>query len=535
MLKVLIADDDTFIRIKIKTLINWEDEGFQIVSEASNGELALDYAVKENVDIIITDMKMPIMDGAELIREIKRVDKKIEVIALSGFDDFEYVRQSLKFGAVDYVLKHQLDREKLRNILSTVKNIIEERKNKQSEDELLEELIRVNSRLEINNYFINILNGIVDDETVIKKQFEKHRFPFDFTNVHMTFFQIDRYLQFSDKRKASIKNMLLDLVSEVIGDYESIFFVEYNSREFLLIKNYDCYSQSKIIKELNEIIMRIKTVARRYLNINFSLVKSRILKDVKTIGQEFYNMKVVMSQKFYIGEQCELDSSMKLDNYSSVYKLEQMEEIEIYEYLLRYNEKIMEKKIIQCFSDIANSRGNISSVRDLCAQLIYIGNKIIERYGIKQEKSYITVRSIRIFDTIYSLRDEIILYYRFIISQIKKSEIKESYSDNIITALSYINSNFHLEISLSSTADRIGISRQYLSKKFKDECGMSFVDYLTNKRINYAKELLEMSKYSIGEIACKSGYHNYNYFLRVFKEKTGKTPNEYHRLMFGRV
>ena len=109
MFKVLIVDDDVFARSNLKSLIDWEKNGFTIVGEASNGSNAIQLIENEQPDIVITDISMPVMDGISLIGYIEQKYSATKVIAISGYNDFDYVRQSMKKGAVDYILKHKLN------------------------------------------------------------------------------------------------------------------------------------------------------------------------------------------------------------------------------------------------------------------------------------------------------------------------------------------------------------------------------------------------------------------------------------------
>ena len=117
MRKVLIVDDDTIIRITLRSLINWEELGFQIAADAIHGEAALQYLKNHTVDLIISDMKMPVLDGIGLLEAVSRFDVMPKVLVLSGYDDFKLVRDAFRLGACDYLLKADLNGELLKNML----------------------------------------------------------------------------------------------------------------------------------------------------------------------------------------------------------------------------------------------------------------------------------------------------------------------------------------------------------------------------------------------------------------------------------
>lgn len=126
MLNAMIVEDNAIYRYAIKSIIRWEDYGFHIVNEALNGVHALDILQHQHVDLILTDISMPEMNGIDLIQKVKQQDDSIKIVALSSFDDFRYVKEALKLGAEDYLLKHDLEPESLQQLLAQMKTKIED-------------------------------------------------------------------------------------------------------------------------------------------------------------------------------------------------------------------------------------------------------------------------------------------------------------------------------------------------------------------------------------------------------------------------
>ncbi len=126
MIRVLIVDDEPIIRFGIKALIDWGKEGFEVVGEYANGIAALDTMLSQPVNIVITDIKMPLMDGLTLTREVMKLNPSCKVILVSSYNDFEYVREGLKLGVVDYILKHSLEPEELLEALRKCKERLDE-------------------------------------------------------------------------------------------------------------------------------------------------------------------------------------------------------------------------------------------------------------------------------------------------------------------------------------------------------------------------------------------------------------------------
>ncbi|GMQ62612.1 response regulator [Vallitalea maricola] len=125
MYKVLIIDDEVLVRVGLKTTINWENIGFTVVAEASNGEQGYEQYKKHMPDVIITDIRMPKKDGLWLVEEVRKENADVKILVLTCYDEFSYARKALKVGADDYILKSEVEDEELISIMSKIKNKIE--------------------------------------------------------------------------------------------------------------------------------------------------------------------------------------------------------------------------------------------------------------------------------------------------------------------------------------------------------------------------------------------------------------------------
>ncbi|HBR29267.1 MAG TPA: DNA-binding response regulator, partial [Firmicutes bacterium] len=140
MLKVMIVDDEAIVRIGLKSMIDWESHGFQLVGEANDGQRALDLFQKNKPDLVITDLKMPVMDGLQLMRHLNELDARCRVIVLSSYDEFSLVKEAMKLGAADYLLKLEMEPDQLVEVLSGFKSeILQEREEKTQQAQIDEE------------------------------------------------------------------------------------------------------------------------------------------------------------------------------------------------------------------------------------------------------------------------------------------------------------------------------------------------------------------------------------------------------------
>ncbi|NLJ75605.1 MAG: response regulator, partial [Firmicutes bacterium] len=144
MLKVLIVDDEAIVRIGLKSMIDWEEHGFELIGEANDGRRALELYKEHKPDIVITDLKMPVLDGLGLIQQIKELPFPCRIIVLSSYDDFALVRQAMKLGAADYLLKLEMEPAELLKILAGFRHEILQEKETQFRQAQIEQEVKTN-------------------------------------------------------------------------------------------------------------------------------------------------------------------------------------------------------------------------------------------------------------------------------------------------------------------------------------------------------------------------------------------------------
>lgn len=227
MIKTLIVDDEPFIRQGLKVLIDWEKYGYEVVDEAENGFKAIEKIKEKEIDLIITDIKMPHMDGLDLIEYVyKNINRKISFIVLSGFCEFEYARRAIKYNVKDYLLK-PIQREELINSLYKIQqkyeNIILEKKERENNEKLI-----------YDKYLSELLSGRYDEKSL---KYIKNRFnpscDIRYINIEVNY-NNDKYINMSHEEKRLAQNNLYKKILDWLGnDYYNIIFDAINEK--------DCY------------------------------------------------------------------------------------------------------------------------------------------------------------------------------------------------------------------------------------------------------------------------------------------------------
>jgi len=539
MIKVMLVDDEPLIRMAMKSLFNWKENGFEIVSEASNGETAI-LKIKDNIpDIIITDIKMPIKSGLELVEYVQSNYPQIKCVILSSYDDFDYVKEALLQGAVDYILKSDLNSEKFADAIDRIKNKYfsdkvfktAERKNDVEDKkrsnisllriEMLKDIVhgRLSKKGDIenicSNYNINLTNG-----------------RFRLCSIYIDSFNMSETL-LEEKDYEMIKITIMDLLAEMFC-FEGFFFNEGPSRYCMMMymggKNEDLFNE-KLLEFLNS----IKTNIGRYLNLSITIGLSNPANRIEDIPAMYEQSIEAIGNRFYDGYghiYHYIVHSSNADSESEFRKFMKIDNIQkIKEYLHKGEWTKIRTFFNDLFDKIAKVRYEEHHVKKIITNLLFLmQGEMIEKTlnsddeMISNEDLYIRISKCGLLSEI----NEIVENYITELEQYDELTNKKRYSSIVFDAVEYIRKNYEDEnLSLISAAGEINTNPSYLSRLFHKETNMHFSEYLTHLRIKRAQKYLLEDNCSIKEIAEKVGYPNPKYFIQIFKKVTGTTPNSF--------
>lgn len=535
MIKVLLVDDELLVRTNIKLLINWQEHGFAICGEASNGDQALQMIEKHNPHIIILDMKMPRMNGYQLSKILYKKYKHIKIIILSNYDDFKYVKGTLKNGAVDYVLKHNLNKHVLLDSLNQAKNSMPASN--------LTETVGFNT---LNNLFAlrekfisQLLTGFYTDEKEIQKQIELLDINLGFSNILPIIMEIDNYEITSTtdsnilKNRALLEYSIINISNELLSEHKNGILIATSGKQFPILLSFpNIRSQAQIIHITNTILNTISSCLKNLLEISVSFSIGNLCNTFSSLPISYADAVDSLDNKFYMGKNCVINNNFITD-------------LGILEDLTGLSLDI-EKQIINClntgdlntlmlilkqlFTTIKNSNLCINGTKMVFYDLLNIIIKISKESNIELSDIFISsITPHEALSNIETFNDA----ESWIIDSFEKL-IKLSYIDNIscdseyvMQAMTFIKNNYMKDISLSDVAEEVGIGSTYLSRLFKDSIDIGFSEYLGDIRIEKAKILLEECKYTIKEVGKLSGFNNYDYFIKFFKKKVGISPTQY--------
>ncbi|MHA7967543.1 response regulator [Paenibacillus sp. CAU 1782] len=512
--RVLIVDDEILIRQGIKHFMNWEQEGFQIVGEASNGIEALRMIQELSPHIVITDIVMPLMDGEELTKEIKSKHPEIEVIVLSSFGEYQYVRSTFQSGVADYILKPKLDIQHLLAVLKlTAKRIPSLRPGDSG-----------NYRLSGNRLLEMVLGGYESDYTAEDVQ---AAFPYP----------LFRLIAVGEARKsergneqgglegASPQTGLAEWLAKAadIEGWEGVFYelpayggssiavangtadgmdllqrwasARANDREGGVV------AVTEAFRELNEVRGEYRDSLLKLLNYSFFLPEIRLIK------------------KGQLPPLPEAPEPFHLNRFTETFKRGQFQ---------------------TAFQSLRTHAAALASyyAGDVFEYKTFLGNLIFNMTVLLSNMEYdvkeLDAAKYSYFKEIeqsQSASEALAIMERFIGEAEERIALKErdQGNDNMKKLLNYIQEHYAEPLTLSDMARHFHFNPSYLSSYFTAHNEEGFIDYLHKVRIGKAEEMLRAGDEPISEISGMVGYSDHSYFCKVFKKSTGFSPSRYRR------
>ena len=515
--KVFFVEDEIVTREGIRDNVDWRASGFEFCGEAADGEMALPMLSMTKPDVLITDIKMPFMDGLQLSKIVRERMPWIKIVILSGHDEFEYAREAIHLGVTDYLLK-PVTVQKLQSTLQSLSAQLDEERKAQEEHRKLAEQVEENqSMLRERLLFRMIVGAVSPTEAIEKGQALGLDLSARYYQVMILKIELgDRTEQYDYEEYRKFQNV----VTEISEKNPDIFALKRDWGDMiLLVKG----SVPEFLDEerdlLLEEIKREVGKTRYQLTIGVGTSKSRIA-DLSQSFVEALEKVQDPAGKHSSSETIERAELPKVDK-SAVENFLRFgakgDFDEFFDVHLRpLGEKALKSNLLKNYilMDVVLAVSN--TVNDLGCD---VDNVLPELASIETVMSSI--------QTMKQLRDQV---HRMLVSVVEYRDSKpnDQYEQVIHRAKEYLNLHYaDHELSLHEVAVHVNLSASHFSVVFSQGAGQTFKEYLTDVRINKAKELLRMTSLRSAEIAFQVGYNDPHYFSSVFKKHTGLSPMEF--------
>ncbi|MCQ2082481.1 MAG: response regulator [Lachnospiraceae bacterium] len=526
MYKVMLADDEGIVIDSMKFIIDKEFGSECQVEFAKTGRSVIELAERFYPDIAIMDIQMPGINGIEAIREIKKFSPNTVFIVMSAYDKFDYAQEAIKLGVMEYINK-PMERTKVVATIKKAMEFIDADRKKRSEDLLVKEKLEIVEPIIESGLIYNILlkekfDSDIDSYRTILGIDNDYGYMMAFVcgdeqeGHHMTNAvgsSVRISMHYNEVRDAIKENFQCKVGSVMANKIAVLVPYENDSMDY--------NDRINLIDKARELVR----VLRKQDNISFRIGIGRV-KPLTELGESYSEAlnalmvstgSVAHSDDLPIG--CDYEENYPIDIENKMFDSVSKGDIDG---TLSYANTFVNWMV-------DNSNGNLNSIRLKTLEfamraesLAYLNGGWM--YKFHSRDNYLT----EIMNL--STKDEFVTWFNdklTIVCHNIQGKHEEKSNDVINVAKDYIMNNFSKDISLDDVSRVVGISPYYFSKIFKEGCGENFIEYLTNIRIEKAKELLSDTDMSMKEICSMCGYSDPNYFSRTFKKNVGVTPTEY--------
>lgn len=537
-MRLLIAEDELWLRKRLVSTIDWSSYGISEVYEAEDGGEALEIALKEKPDIVITDIRMPELSGIDLMKKLNENSIFSKMIVVSGYDDFEYAQGALRMGAINYLLK-PVDEEEL---LDSVKRCVEELKKENNKETVFDKQSAASEMLMEHIYEDLIFETSEKRTEELLQKLSRKEIGFPFQSAAVVNMQVREHTFFvNDKVKSDMWSVYQWLRRNLQEDcYECQYLYMRGSQIVLLLFGDDL--EAKFMERVENWVQLILEALQKKLNISLFMAAGDVTDDFSGIHRSYE-----MAQKKIKEKRAEEKRILALRNQETEQELNTRFD-DVYG---EYDFKLLIKEIRNGDSEKAqtelqailqSSSRRLQSADMMKLQLFYMNfiNRIAgaclpecEAYADELAMQCMTVMR----ELIYIGSDTIVTEMWDCLRKFVE-KLVEVYQENngkrkhwmIDQVLQYVEENYNTALSTRDIAGRFFMNTSYFSKLFHEQMGCTFSNYLINVRVEKAKMMLTQTNMKLYDIAEAVGYTNVQYFSTIFKEKEGLTPSAFRQM-----
>ena len=541
MLKIFLAEDEVIVRETIKRMIPWENLGFELVGEAADGEMALPLLIRQQPDLLITDIKMPFMDGLTLARLAKKEVPGLKVVILSGYDDFNYAKQAINIGVEDYLLK-PITKNALIERLTEIRSRYEDEKTQREYYEKFHREMQAYEKNSSRDFFEALVSGSLDMMEVYKRA-EKLGLDIVAESYNVLIFTMNCNEDFSGQREgySSWEAESLEMLEKFFTGHPFAMLFRSNVFSYgVLIKG-----EKNSIRENTRICVEEirKIFDRKEDNKEWFVAVGESVERLSQIQKSYHSASRAFSQRYlYDGKVLYYDEMLAMEKKDVTN--------DDSEYLQKVDVNALNPTILQKFL----SNGLLEETENFVQDYFYaIGQEPMESVVFR---SYVILnvrfsvlsflkelgcdtKTLEPEDTEKILAESgrnmesTIAYAEKLVSQAIQLRDRNSGNKNrsiLKTAVDFIDQHYMEEdMSLNKAANAANVSANHLSALFSQNMGQTFIEYLTSLRMDKAKEYLRCTGMRSSEIAGEVGYKDAHYFSYLFKKTQGMTPSDYRK------
>ncbi|MBR1773429.1 MAG: response regulator [Eubacterium sp.] len=562
MIKVFLVEDEYAIREGIKKSVDWEKNGFELVGEAGDGEMAFPKILKTKPDILITDIRMPFMDGLELATLVKKELSDIKIVVLSGYDDFNYAKQAISIGVEEYILKPVSGENLLKELGKIAESIKAHRQEEQAREKYLQDMEEIRA-LERQKFIHDMIDGKISMQESLEQGRELG------IDITATYYSIVLFQAFLKDREDSdvnaysgVNEEILKRIKEEFADLDNVYLYEQVGDVLCFLEKSDTLEEMGT--NINRGIGRITDIMKDFEDWIYFISCGKSVERIRDVNNSYRDASRRFADRYMLDESCIIlgnddtpQRQRKIRETIEAEKKDSAQDMDLGNIDIRKLDisgidfKMLSQKTILHFlrsgtlsevGDLVNeyfnsigedAMGSIMFRQYILMESLLSGLTFLDSMGVGRDKASDILGElkdpIKFVENLDSSKEYIRLLLNSMIEYRNQISDKK-YLEIIEKAKKFIQDEYRNEdMSLQLVASNVNVSSNHFSAIFRKETGETFIDYLTRVRMENAKELLTCTSMKTSEIGFEVGYRDPHYFSYIFKKTTGMSPKEYRR------
>lgn len=526
MIKLLIVDDEPLIQIGIKSMLNWAELGIEICGTAFNGASALELIEEYSPELVITDIRMPIMNGLDMIRTCRETYGKLPLfLVLTSYEEFQLVKKALSYQVVDYLVKLELDAPSLKAAIDRALERLKELKTTQTSASAGRPLLQVYH----DKFFLRLLHNLFDQEEQFRLQAKDLGLAFTddcYVTAHGEIYDIPGQ-NMNHEQLMNLYSSTIQMIREILTKHVDCHVISLDLKHFAVIF---CFPKAEDldISLVLEAISNARSMVHNYFNVWFSVGIGTAVDAPLHISNSYQEARMAFLS-------ADADHPIIRSDETTTEQYRNSFNISLFRNdITKAFEEFDTDVLYQTFTDMMNLFASnplryLQAVDGAC-NLLYLtrsllpeGDETLSEIFKEHPNGYRSIYQSssveQVLEWMSVLRDGL--------CEILKQK-KSTYKNNVITSVQkYIQAHIEEKLSLNDIAAVFGLSPNYLSVLFKKTCGMGFSEYISQMKVKKAKTMLLEQHMKIYEVAEQLGFESAFYFSKVFKKVEGISPREY--------
>lgn len=533
MYKLMMVDDEDTVRKRVINSIDFGDFGFELVCEAENGTEGYDLFLQHKPDVVITDIKMPFMDGLELAEKILADYPYTKIIVLTGFDEFEYAKKSVDLHILKYILK-PVSMSELVEILKETRQVIDEEIEERRSLERLKDHYDQSFPLMRQQFLEGLIQGEYTKET-IEKWLVYYKVDVSGKQFAVSVVQIDDF--YADKivkRSSEIelrKIALLDMVAEITARYDLGDYFLYNDY-VVIISSCEHDDEQAFLNDISSTLDKLRQGINRFQDFTVTIGIGYVTDDQTILRASYESAMNAQDYKLALGQnQVIYIKDMEPNNQISL-EFGDVEETTVRRLLKTGSTEEYSAYLNKLFEGVIATGRNNDDMQVFIMELLTTHLRVAKETGAVLEPGdeVADIHQVLLqLENMHLVKTTIEAYGLNIIQSVSTSR-KDTTKSLVADAKDYVRNNFmDFELTVEGVSAKLHYSPNYFSSVFKKETGTAFMKYLLDIRLEKAKDLLASTDLKNFEIAVEVGFSSANYFSYCFKKELGISPSQYKK------